>query len=215
MRATPSDCKLLGDSYTSNQDFIKAILLYQAGEALYEKGVDTNGMINCLQGCALGLKIVVEQLMKVRPDLRPIVASDVVPAMRRVYDQLSVVFCCRTNRLVLIRSLCLQYIETTEMVSEDYRAREATLKEAIVLMETAFKETVSKYSLYNSHLNNLAVLYMDKERPNEAIELFEKAIQSNLKAEDYKNESVRENDLLSCKKGQAKAKEMLKIVEKA
>ena len=80
LHATAKECELLGDRYKKQKQYIKAILLYQVGEALVE-GIETDEMINCLQGCALGLKLSVSKLVKIRPDLRSIAADKVVPAM--------------------------------------------------------------------------------------------------------------------------------------
>ena len=60
LRATAKECELLGDRYQKHKQYIKAILLYQAGEALVE-GIETDEMVNCLQGCALGLKLSVSK----------------------------------------------------------------------------------------------------------------------------------------------------------
>ena len=215
MRATPKDCELLGDRYMNDRDFIKAILFYQAGEALYKKGIDTDEIINCLQGLALGLKIAAGQLMKKRPDLRMIVAKVVVLAMRCIYNDLSGMFSAEANKMVLVRSLCLHHIETTELIAEDNRVREETLREAVELMERAFGERASKYNLYSSHLNNLAVTCMTQERPGEAIEIFEKAIDSRLKAEDYKTDIEKQEDLVASEDGLRKAKEMLSYMAAA
>ena len=181
---------------------------------MYKKKIDSDEIINCLQGCALGLKLAIGELMKERPDLRSIVAKDVVPAMRRVYDNLSGMVAAQTEKMVLIRSLCLHHIETTELISEDNTVREDTLREAVALMDASFEENASKYHLYSAHLNNLAVTCMTKERPKEAIELFERAIESRKEAKDYTSEQEREQDLEASVGGLKKAEEMLKYMQK-
>ena len=89
LQVSPKECELLADNYRNKGQHLKAILLYQAGEALYTGEVETDDIINCMQGCALGLKMSVSALVKERPDLICIVSRDVVPAMRRVYNKLS------------------------------------------------------------------------------------------------------------------------------
>ena len=213
--ASPKDCELLGDRYRRKKDYIPAILFYQVAEALHKQKSDSDEIINCLQGCALGLKIAIGDLLKLRPDLRPIVTSEIVPAMRRIYNKLSGMHCSRITKMILIRSLCLHHIETTELISEDNTVREKTLREAVALMKGAFKEDASKYHLYSAHLNNLAVVCMTKERPEEAIEIFEEAIVSRKRATDYTTRFEREQDLHASVDGLRKAREMLEYMQKA
>ena len=213
LRATPKDCELAADRSKDNRDFMKAILLYQAAEALYNSNRDSDEIVNCLQGCALGLKIAAGDLLKERPDLRSIVADDVVPAMRRIYDKLSNMFSAHTHKMVLIRSLCLHHIETTELIAEENLVRERSLREAIDLMDKAFGDEAGKYHLYSSHLNNLAVVCMVKEEIEEAIATFEKAIESRKTATDYSSEPERNRDIEASKSGLEKSKEMLRYMK--
>ena len=127
LQVTSKECELLADSYREKDENLKAILMYQAAEALYTGENETDEIINCLQGCALGLKLSVTELAKQRPDLRSIVLKDVVPAMRRVYDKLSNMMDAHGEKMVLIRSLCLHHIETTELISDNNPIREKIL----------------------------------------------------------------------------------------
>ena len=209
MQPSPKECELLGDSYGSQKEHVKAILLYQTSEALYTGETETDEMINCMQGCALGLKLSVAALMKERPDLRTIVTKDVVPAMRRVYTKLSNMLAASGEKMVLIRSLCLHHIETTELIAEDNSVRETTLREAIELMDQELGDRACKFHVYSAHVNNLAVTCMNQERPEEAIELFQKAIACRNSAEDYDTHAEKEDDLKMSREGLEKAREML------
>ena len=130
-----------------------------------------------MQGCVLGLKISVKALIKERPDLKCIVSRDVVPAMRRIYNKLSNMLSAGAEKMVLLRSLCLHHIETTEHIAENNGVREDTLREAIRMMDEELEERARKFHLYSAHVNNLAVTCMSKDRPEEAIDLFHKAIE--------------------------------------
>ena len=214
LHATPKDCELLGDKFRKDQEYIKAILMYQAGEVLVkESSNEFDEIINCLQGCALGLKMAAADLMKERGDLRSIVADDIVPAMRRIYVKLSDRQTAGTTISVLIRSLCLHHIETTELLCDDNTVRERTLREAVALMEKEFGEAAGKHHLYSCHLNNLGVFCMTQERPREAICIFEKSIESRRMAEDYTTEQERAKDLAASEDGLRKAKEMLRFMQ--
>ena len=52
--------------------------------------------------------------MKIRPDLRSIVADKVVPAMRRIFNKLCGIMVAEDRKMILIQSLYLHHIETTE-----------------------------------------------------------------------------------------------------
>ena len=206
---TPKECELMADSFKEKNEYIKAILLYQTAEAFYTGPVETDTIMNCFQGCILGLKISVGELVKERPDLRSIVSRNVVPAMRRIYNKLTNMMELQEEKTILIRSLCLHHIETTELISENNAVREKTLREAIQMMDRELGESANKFHLYNGHLNNLAVTCMSLDRPDEAIDLFEKAIECQKSAEDYDSSNEREGDLEMSNKGLEKAREML------
>ena len=209
LQVSPKECELLADSYRNKGQHLKAILLYQTGEALYTGEVETDDIINCMQGCALGLKLSVSALVKERPDLRCIVSQDVVPAMRRVYNKLSNMQGAGDEKMVLVRSLCLHHIETTELVAENNGIREDTLREAIWMMDEELEDRARKFHLYSAHINNLAVTCMSKDRPEEAIDLFRKAIECRESAEDYDDQLEKMSDLMASKNGLEKAQEML------
>jgi len=202
------ECELLADSYRNKDENVKAILLYQAAEALYKEQTETDEMINCLQGCALGLKLAVGALVKERPDLRTLVSQDVVPSMRRIYNKLSNMMAAHGEKMVLIRSLCLHHIETTELVAENNAVRETTLREAIELMDEELGNRAPKFHLYSAHVNNLAVTCMTQDRPDEAIDLFKKAIECRNSAEDYDDQLEKASDLKMSNGGLQKAYEM-------
>ena len=209
LQVSPKECELLADRYRNKGQHLKAILLYQAGEALYTGEVETDDIINCMQGCVLGLKMSVSALVKERPDLICIVSRDVVPAMRRVYNKLSDMQAAGSEKMVLVRSLCLHHIETTELVAENNGVREDTLREAIRMMDEELGDRARKFHLYSAHINNLAVTCMSKDRPEEAIDQFKKALECRESAEDYDDPMERMNDLRISKNGLEKAHEML------
>ena len=211
--AQPKECELLADEYMKKGDNLKAILFYQAAEALYTEETETDEMINCLQGCILGMKLAVTELVKQRPDFRSIVNRDVVPAQRRVYNKLSNMLCAHNEKMVLVRSLCLHHIETTELVSDDNKVREKTLREAVAMMDQEFGENAGNYRLYSAHLNNLAVACMVEERPEEAIGLFHRAIECRHTAKDYTSTEEQESDLELSKGGLQNAEEMQKFMQ--
>ena len=213
--AQPKECELLADDYRKKGNNLKAILFYQAAEALYTEETETDEMINCLQGCTLGMKLAVTALVKQRPDFRSIVNRDVVPAQRRVYNKLSNMLSAHNEKMVLIRSLCLHHIETTELVSEDNRVREKTLREAVAMMDQEFGENAGNYHLYSAHLNNLAVTCMTQEQPEEAITLFRRAIDCRHTAKDYDTEEEKRSDLKASQGGLQKAEEMLAFMRQA
>ena len=208
LQPSPKECELLGDSYRSHGEYIKAILFYQTSEALYTGETETDEIINCMQGCTLGLNLSVSALVKERPDLRTIVTKDVVPAMRRVYTKLSNMLDASGEKMVLIRSLCLHHIEITELIAEDNSVREITLREAIELMDQELGDRADKFRIYSAHVNNLAVTCMIQERPEDAIELFQKAIKCRNSAQDYDTSAEKENDLKMSRDGLQKAHEM-------
>ena len=207
------ECEQLADTYRKKGEYLKAILLYQASEKMYTGQTETDEITNCLQRCALGLKLSVTALVKQRPDLRRIVSDDVVPAIRRVYDKLSSMMDAHGEKMVLIRSLCLHHIETTELVSDNNSVREKTLREAIRMMDQELMGGVSKFNLYSAHVNNLAVTCMSQDRPAEAVELFTKAIEYRNIAEDYNSSAERTNDLAMSQEGLRKAHEMLAYMQ--
>ena len=209
LQVSPKECELLADSYSNKGQHLKAILLYQAGEALYTGEVETDEIINCLQGCALGLKISVLALVKERPDLRCIVSRDVVPAIRRIYIKLSNMLGAGDEKMVLVRSLCLHHIETTEHVAENNWVREDTLREAIRMMDEELGDRAKKFKLYSAHVNNLAATCIFKDRPEEAIDQFKKAIACRESAEDYNDLTKKMNELRISKNGLKEAQEML------
>ena len=213
--AQPKECELLADEYKKNGNNLKAILFYQAAEALYTEETETDEMINCLQGCTLGMKLAVTELVKQRPDFRSIVNRDVVPAQRRVYNKLSNMLSAHNEKMVLIRSLCLHHIETTELVSDDNKVREKTLREAVAMMDKEFGDRARDFHLYSAHLNNLAVTCMTQERPEEAIGLFCRAIECRLTAKDYTSMEEKESDLKASQGGLQKAEEMQKFMHSA
>ena len=208
LQVTSKECELLADSYREKDENLKAILMYQAAEALYTGENETDEIINCLQGCALGLKLSVTELVKQRPDLRSIVLKDVVPAMRRVYDKLSQMMDAHGEKMVLIRSLCLHHIETTELISDNNPIRENTLREAIQLMDEELGERANKFHLYSAHVNNLAATCYTLDRPDDAIELFKKAIEYRKTAQDYDDPDERNDDVKTSERGLNKAMEM-------
>ena len=205
---TPKECELLADSYRVKNENLKAILLYQAAEAMYTGLTETDVIINCMQGCGLGLKLAVTELVKQRPDLRSIVSRDVVPAIRRVYGKLTGMMGAHGEKMVLIRSLCLHHIETTELILENNAVREKTLQEAIAMMDEELKERACNFHLYSAHVNNLAVTCMSQDRPDEAIKLFEQSLKNRSTAQDYDDPAEKERDLEMTKKGLLKAHEM-------
>ena len=208
LKVTSKECELLADSYREKGENVKAILLYQASEALYTGEFETDVIINCLQGCALGLKMSVVELVKQRPDLRCIVSRDVVPAIRRCYIKLSNMMRAHDEGMVLVRSLCLHHLETTELISENNAVREETLREAIRMMDQELGGRANQFRLYSAHFNNLAVTCMSLERPDEAIALFEQAIEYRNTATDYKDPAEKKSDLKISRDGLEKAREM-------
>ena len=132
-------------------------MLYQAAEALYNGPIETDTMMNCFQECILGLKISEGKLVKKRPDLRSIVSRNVVPAMCRIYNKLTNMMELQEEKTILIRSLCLHHIKTTELISENNAVRKKTLRKAIQMMDGILGESANKYRLFSGHLSNLAV----------------------------------------------------------
>ena len=208
LHATAKECELLGDRYNKQKQYIKAILLYQVGEALVD-GIETDEMINCLQGCALGLKITVSKLVKIRPDLRSIVSEKVVPAMRRIFDKLCGIMVAEDEKMVLIQSLCLHHIETTELRAEDSSVREHTLREAIALMDQKLGEEACQHKLYSAHLNNLGVACMTQNKADEAATFLYQAIEARKRAKDYDSELEQKMDLTMSKSALKDVEEMI------
>ena len=208
LHATAKECELLGDRYKNQKQYIKAILLYQAGEALAE-GIETDEMVNCLQGCALGLKIAVSKLVKIRPDLRSIITAKVVPAMRRIFRKLCEIMVAEDKKMVLIQAMCLHHIETTELRAGDSSVRELTLKEAIALMDQKLGEEACKHNLYSAHLNNLGVVCMFQNKADEAVAYLHRAIAARKTAEDYDTEMERKADLAMSESALESAEEMI------
>ena len=211
LRATPKDCETLGRNYKCKHEYIKAILFYQAAEGMLSKPSESEEIITCLMGCSSGLHDAATSLIEKRPDLRCIVADDIVPAMRRIYDKLSRMMIAQNGQIIQIRSLCLYNIEKTELIAEDNTIREKTLREAIGLMENAFGEKASEDMLYCSHVMSLAAFCLENNKAKEANKLFRKAIKcrNEVKDERFNTEDQKNSHLESCMLGLRKSKEML------
>ena len=210
LHATAKECELLGDRYKKQKQYIKAILLYQAGEALV--GIETDEMVNCLQGCALGLKISVSKLVKVRPDLRSLVSTTVVPAMRRIFNKLCGIMVADNRKMVLIQSLCLHHIETTELRAEDSSICEPTLREAIALMDQKLGEEACQYYLYGTHLYNLGVACIKQNRAEEAAAYLHQAIDARSAAQDYETKEEQKKAIAMSKSALQDAEEMIRYM---
>ena len=77
------------------------------------------------------------------------------------------------------------------------------------MMDEELGDRARKFHLYSAHINNLAVTCMSKDRLEEAIDQFKKAIECRESAEDYDDPMEKMNDLRISKNGLEKAHEML------
>ena len=75
-------------------------------------------------------------------------------------------------------------------------------------MNQELGERANNFHLYSAHVNNLAATSYSLDRPDEAIDLFEKAIECRKTAQDYNDPNDRNDDVLTGERGLNKAIEM-------
>ena len=116
------------------------------------------------------------------------------------------------KKMVLIQSLCLHHIETTELRAEDSSIRKPTLREAIALMDQKLGEEACQHHLYSAHLNNLGVACMNQNKAAEAAAYLHQAIDARSTAQDYDTKEEQEKDIAMSKFALQDVEEMIEYM---
>ncbi|XP_078491091.1 uncharacterized protein LOC108949854 [Ciona intestinalis] len=187
---TPNEIKKIADTIRGEGKDMETILFYQIAAEFYRNEA-LAGLVG-IANCALGIKESIKAMLSRDEGLKPILRNKVIPLMRDMREMIRQSDGVSEEDRCVQEVLCLHWTEYSEYLIGDINGREKTLKEAIAIMERAFKERAGQYNVYGTCLNNLGVTYLGTSRPNDACQYYLKAIAAYEKAEDINDDQRAE-----------------------
>ncbi|CAK8689371.1 unnamed protein product [Clavelina lepadiformis] len=195
LESSPEELEKYGHSLRQKSKFIEAILFYQISHRFCETEMNPADAVSALQGCALGTKLAVTELLEKHKVSKQTVRKHVIPEMHKFIDCLGRFKSVEKKLICIVQGLCLHHVEHCEFLVGDVNAREASIKRAITSMKDVLGSEAEKHHLYGGHLNNLGHTYLVKDRPGDAASYFSQAIVAKKRAEDYDTQAEKLEDI--------------------
>ncbi|XP_078483285.1 uncharacterized protein LOC100183568 [Ciona intestinalis] len=206
-QTTPNEIGTFADTIRGKGKDMEAILFYQIAAEFYANQSKA-GLVG-IQNCAWVMKESIRAMLSRDKELKPIVRTHVIPLMRDMREMIRRPDDVSEEDQCLQEVRCLHYIGWSENLVGDFDGEKKTVKEAIAIMESVFKERAGKYEVYGACLVILGNKYFVTYRPNDACQCFRKAIAAYEKAEDI-NDDRRAERIASIKQSLENAKSQKK-----
>ncbi|CAK8689380.1 uncharacterized protein LOC143460850 [Clavelina lepadiformis] len=197
----PDDLIRYAKQLQVKKEYFSAFLFFQLGASLLKNEIDIANVVNGMQTCALGCKLIVMALVNQNLASRALIKRQFIPQMLEMRRHLKVVHGVDKKQLCLVEANCLHHIEIFQGLVGDHNASEASINEAVNLMRETLGSDAEKFEIFSTHLNNLGGAYLRKNRPQDAARILSQAIAAMRKA-DFSTEAERISDI-------AKAENML------
>lgn len=178
------------------QKFLEATLFYSLAADFYERYSLGGDAATGISNCCSGIRNVIKGLYaKTESANRSLIQHHFVPLMRNFRKKIADLEGIDNSFRTYCEAHCLHCIEYIEGHIKDYEGCEATLEEAITLIETRLAGKCKTNRVFATLLNNLAYLYEITGRLEGALKLYRKAITSDGSAIDYRSDAERMNNV--------------------
>ena len=188
---TSEDMRLFGKKIREDKLFVESILIFDAASTLSKKIENPEEKLKMIQFCVEGMMWTNIAMIEEDPDMKVAVKDHVIPLMRGKLHCMERTSSVNEQYKCLRVSSVLHAIQWSQMLVDQLKEAEQTLREALKRMDEAFGENKIKHRVYGDLLNNLGCVCDATPRYEEAASLYEQAIDAFEAATDYGGDEKR------------------------
>ena len=173
----------------------EALLFYQLAIHFCSDERNISDIVNCLLRCCAGTSIIVREAIEKDELHKDLVRRHVIPFMKKAKVGIARHLLVNRREITHALATCMHCIEQCQKEIDDYDGREATLKEAVTLLQDNYGRDVETKKIFGTCLNNLGHTYLLTNRYDDATRLFQQAIAAKQKADDYDSLAEKREDI--------------------
>ena len=194
---TADDMILFGRKLRGDKLFLESILIFDAASTLNKKIENPENKLETIQVCVKGMTSTNEAMIEEDPDMEVVVKDYVIPLMYdKLHDMESTSSVSEQWKCLQV-SWVLHHIEFSQMLVDQWKEREQTLRGGLKRMDEVLGENKIKHRIYGHFLHNLGLVCGMTSRYEEAASFYKQAIDAYKKAAtDYDgDEEERKQDI--------------------
>jgi len=192
---TAEDMRNFGEKLREKKLFLEAILIFDASSTLSLKIEDAQRKLKMIQFCVQGIKETIIAMIREDVHTKVVVKDHVIPLMRDKLHDIDSTPSVNEQKKCLQVSWVLHRIEFSQMLIEQLKEREQTLREGLKRLDEVLGENKIKHRIYGHLLNNLGNACDMTSRHEEAASFFEQSIDAKKAATDYDSDEERKGDI--------------------
>ena len=183
---TGEDMRLFGEKLREDKKlFLESILILDSASTLSKKIENPENKL-MIQDCVDEMRWTNQAMIEEDPDMKEVVKDYVIPLMHDKLHDIESTSSVSEQQKCLQVSWVLHYIEFSQLLVDQLKEREETLREGLKLMDEVFGENKIKHRVYGHLLHSLGLVCSNTSRYEEAASFYKQAIDAKKAATDYR-----------------------------
>ena len=187
VKTNANEIKNLANSLVTNKKYIPSFLFFQIASAFFERELPPKDSINEIRLCCWEIKEICKCIGEgdFYSDDSTSLVSQLVLGMLELKDRIAALKKVHPQLQSICHSHCCYYIALCLGWDEQYDQSERYWNEAIRVSDNTFAEKASLYKYYGDLKSNLAYVYECQSRFDEAVQMYNQALNATGQATDF------------------------------
>lgn len=194
LQLSPGEILVSADKHLEEGQLIRSYVMCICASKMHKAQSDPTDAVKGIAKCMSKMNQVLKKMTE-KPRLRRIGSNHVIPYMIEMLGEFRSIEGVPSDIKVKKEATCLNKIGSCHYDLAMFKEAFEIYSEGAVFMEQEFGESVEKYNVYGSLLHNIGTTLDSMNKEAEAVPYYEKAIVAQERAEDFKSEAVKQENL--------------------